>query len=291
MSLDEVRDELLLLKSSLTEDEMRWVDEEIEAEWEPALETPDSHIPSKLPTLILKLARDIELLVEYRLNELPCFTLHAGNLNRDDQARLAAEVERETDENAREVATLPVFTLFTSIKEWLIANPLRSTTVSESEITTEQPRRVQPSGPIALKTTLIWSHHLLATSKRKDIVAWSTELGLFGVSKPGYPGVIVIEGMKENVEEFVWRIKQLQWKALQIRCEEDGDVVTPPEDIAPTEAVSWVVRNRSHLGPVLSRDPNDKICVREVEKLNDLGDIMRQANLEEVFLTALKISK
>lgn len=34
MSLDEVRDELLLLKSSLTEDEMRWVDEEIEAEWE-----------------------------------------------------------------------------------------------------------------------------------------------------------------------------------------------------------------------------------------------------------------
>jgi hypothetical protein len=87
------------------------------------------------------------------------------------------------------------------------------------------------TGPIHLKCTLIWSHHLLATSKRKDIVAWSTELLLFGCSKPGcdpsrflprfdhrgsrdcsphfcsYPGVIVIEGSKENVDEFVWRIK------------------------------------------------------------------------------------
>lgn len=128
-----------------------------------------------------------------------------------------------------------------------------------------------------------------------------------------YPGVIVIEGSQENVDEFVYRIKQLQWKALQVRCEEDGAVVTPPKEVPVTEAREWVVRNRSHLGPVLSQDSHDKICVREVEGLNDLGDMyvscftlscqllvltlsqwfhrMRKAGLEEVFLTALKISK
>jgi len=128
-----------------------------------------------------------------------------------------------------------------------------------------------------------------------------------------YPGVIVIEGSQENVDEFVYRIKQLQWKALQVRCEEDGVVVTPPKEVPVTEVLEWVVRNRSHLGPVLSQDAHDKICVREVEGLNDLGDMyvlccldsrqllvlirsqsfhrMRKAGLEEVFLTALKISK
>lgn len=125
--------------------------------------------------------------------------------------------------------------------------------------------------------------------------------------------MIVVEGSQENVDEFVYRIKQLQWKALQVRCEEDGATVTPPKEVPVTEALDWVVRNRSHLGPVLSQDVHDKICVREVEGLNDLGDMyvltfivscqllvlmrsesfrrMRKAGLEEVFLTALKISK
>lgn len=35
-----------------------------------------------------------------------------------------------------------------------------------------------------------------------------------------YPGLIVVEGEESDVEEFTARIKALQWKALQIRCEE-----------------------------------------------------------------------
>jgi hypothetical protein len=34
MSLEEIREELLLLQSSLIGDELKWIDEEIEAEWE-----------------------------------------------------------------------------------------------------------------------------------------------------------------------------------------------------------------------------------------------------------------
>lgn len=45
--------------------------------------------------------------------------------------------------------------------------------------------RSAASGPLQLKTTLLWSHHLLATSKRKDIIAWSHELELWGLARPG----------------------------------------------------------------------------------------------------------
>ncbi|GAA5870394.1 hypothetical protein JCM16303_001988 [Sporobolomyces ruberrimus] len=290
MNLEEIREELVLLKATLIDDELGWTDEQVEAEWEVPLSDPEAPTPQSLPSLTLKIAPRADLLVEYRINKRPAFTLHAANLERDDQARLAAEVERETEQNAEEIATLPVFTLFTSIKEYIATNPLAA-----SSSTVETAERRQPSaprtGPIQLAITLIWSHHLLATSKRKDIVAWSTELKLFGISKPGYPGVIVIEGSKENVDDFVWRIKQLQWKALQIRCEQDGALITPPEEISPMDSLEWVMRNRSQLGPVLSTDSNEKICVKEVEGLNDLGDIMRKAGLEDVFLTALKISK
>jgi hypothetical protein len=95
-----------------------------------ALNDPEIATPKTLPALLLKIAPQADLLVEYKENERPIFTLHAATLEREDQARLAAEVERETKENEADIATLPVFTLFTSIKEWLVSNPLHTTTTS-----------------------------------------------------------------------------------------------------------------------------------------------------------------
>ena len=74
-----------------------------------------------------------------------------------------------------------------------------------------------------IKRTLLWSHHLLATSKRKDVLTWSRELHLGGYSRPGYPGAIFVEGESASVDEFVRRIKGLRWQALQVRAEEDGE--------------------------------------------------------------------
>lgn len=88
-----------------------------------------------------------------------------------------------------------------------------------------------------------------------------------------YPGVIIVEGLAHNADEFVYRIKQLQWKALQVRCELDGPVVVPPEDLDAKDAPRWAVRRRSHLGSVLDPDAQGKICVREMEGLNEVGEM------------------
>ena len=46
---------------------------------------------------------------------------------------------------------------------------------------------------------------------------WADELALTGFAKLGYPGVIYCVGVGSSVEEFVRRVKSMQWLALRVR--------------------------------------------------------------------------
>ncbi|CAG8589899.1 9478_t:CDS:2, partial [Acaulospora colombiana] len=67
---------------------------------------------------------------------------------------------------------------------------------------------------------LIWTHHLLSLEKRKNVCKWAEELGIWGYSKPGYPGIIIAEGLHVNVQEYISRLKKLNWQAITVRSEE-----------------------------------------------------------------------
>ncbi|KAI5251103.1 DUF1115-domain-containing protein [Aureobasidium subglaciale] len=116
-----------------------------------------------------------------------------------------------------------------------------------------------------IKRVVIWSHHLLATSKRKDIQAWSKELSLSGYSRPGHPGSIFAEGDEDQIDEFIRRLKQLRWQALQVRGEETAD---------------------------------KRICgpghgILEVEGLGEIAEALKKidADTADLFLQAMKIAK
>ncbi|KAG8976531.1 hypothetical protein FRB90_009140 [Tulasnella sp. 427] len=64
---------------------------------------------------------------------------------------------------------------------------------------------------------LLSSHHLISPQKRKSLLKWSQELAIGGFAKVGYPGIIYAEGKKEDVEDFVQRVKEMQWLALRVR--------------------------------------------------------------------------
>ncbi|GAB7356285.1 hypothetical protein MBLNU459_g7090t1 [Dothideomycetes sp. NU459] len=122
--------------------------------------------------------------------------------------------------------------------------------------------RRQPSH--AIKRVVIWSHHLLATSKRRDIQVWSKELNLSGFARPGYPGAVFAEGDEDQVDEFVGRLKQLRWQALQVRAEEKVDA---------------------------------RVCgngegVEEVEGLGDIAEALKKKDPEcaKMFLEGMKIA-
>lgn len=96
-------------------------------------------------------------------------------------------------------------------------------------------------------------HHIKSLTKRKHIVQWADELRLGGFSKPGFPGVflcdafgcpiqtnaeasltkhrpllcctteqrppdagvIVVEGLADDMEEYVQRLRALKWQVRQ----------------------------------------------------------------------------
>ena len=64
---------------------------------------------------------------------------------------------------------------------------------------------------------LLTSHHLVSPIKRRMMQKWSSELNISGFAKVGHPGLIYAEGDKENVDEFVRKVRVMQWLALRVR--------------------------------------------------------------------------
>ena len=68
-------------------------------------------------------------------------------------------------------------------------------------------------------TIIVWLHHLLNTNKRK--LALSPDPCVSGITKPGYPGVLVYSGPAKAVREHVNDLKGQNWAAFQVRLEVD----------------------------------------------------------------------
>lgn len=93
------------------------------------------------------------------------------------------------------------------------------------------------------KTVVVWLHHLLATSKRKLALhpAVTTSgpspssatnpdtpsSSISGITKPGYPGILVFAGPSELVDAHVRSLKALNWQAFQVRYDSALDSSRP----------------------------------------------------------------
>ncbi|KAJ8116621.1 hypothetical protein OPT61_g1995 [Boeremia exigua] len=67
------------------------------------------------------------------------------------------------------------------------------------------------------KTVIIWLHHLLNTNKRKLCLSPAFS----GITKPGYPGVLIYSGPAAAVDAHVGELKAQNWAAFQVRFEEE----------------------------------------------------------------------
>ncbi|KAF2438838.1 hypothetical protein P171DRAFT_490879 [Karstenula rhodostoma CBS 690.94] len=71
--------------------------------------------------------------------------------------------------------------------------------------------------PAPDKTVIVWLHHLLALSKRKLALSPTS---ISGITKPGYPGIMLFSGPATAVTEHVNVLKAENWQAFQVRYEE-----------------------------------------------------------------------
>jgi hypothetical protein len=158
------------------------------------------------PDYFLQITSNIQLHVQYSSPAHFNATIRSPLMTREDQATLNAEVsDRKSHLNEgssllfttfivpslislRPVLTClkevyPVFTLLTWLKDWVQSNPIRmkhcdNDSADKSDVISDPPE-------LRLKEVLFWSHHLLATGKRKNIMHWASELELWVISKPG----------------------------------------------------------------------------------------------------------
>ncbi|KAF2856520.1 hypothetical protein T440DRAFT_1648 [Plenodomus tracheiphilus IPT5] len=71
------------------------------------------------------------------------------------------------------------------------------------------------------KTVIVWLHHLLNTNKRKLALSPPpSSPPVSGITKPGYPGILIYTGPLSAVTEHVNTLKAQNWQAFQVRYEE-----------------------------------------------------------------------
>jgi hypothetical protein len=130
-----------------------------------------------------------------------------------------------------------------------LVNVYENTTVG-SELDIKCTSVTSSTGNDRNKTVIVYLHHLLALSKRKLALHPSIQASaISGITKPGYPGVLVFSGSLDAVDAHVQELKYQNWQAFQVRMEvsevwnfKHGDGILEVETMA--EIVSDVGEER-----------------------------------------------
>ncbi|KAI1748072.1 hypothetical protein F4782DRAFT_518576 [Xylaria castorea] len=125
----------------------------------------------------------------------------------------------------------------------------------------------QRTDALANRTVIVWLHHLLNTNKRK--LALNPSMAgskVSGITKPGYPGVLIFSGGRGAVESHVLELRNQRWQAFQVRYDsEDGGV--------PSEV--WQFKH------------GEGIC--EVESMSDIAKSIIDPQQRELFLGSIGV--
>ncbi|KAH9461388.1 hypothetical protein Pst134EA_017694 [Puccinia striiformis f. sp. tritici] len=142
--------------------------------------------------------------------------------------------------------------------------------------------------------SVFWMHHIKATSKRKNIVEWARELEIRGWSKPGYPGVVIIDGSKESIDEYCKRMKGLKWKAIQQRHYQVYHI--PHTGVQPSskeeqegDGYRRIKDHYNHTQEGMNPDLHRNLGVVEVQSMATLFELVRRSGFHDQIAQILKI--
>ncbi|NXC27033.1 RWD2B protein, partial [Campylorhamphus procurvoides] len=144
---------------------------------------------------------------------LPEITVRSSLLSRSQQIHLNSDLKTYLMQNCSGEPCM------LSAREWVKDH-------AAAYIDKEPSSSMTTSGAVQSEVTTftrlwIYSHHIYNKQKRKNIIDWAKELSLSGFCMPGKPGVVCVEGLQSNCEEFWSRVRRLTWKRILIRHRED----------------------------------------------------------------------
>eukprot|EP00929_Paragymnodinium_shiwhaense_P031422 TRINITY_DN17606_c0_g1_i1.p1 TRINITY_DN17606_c0_g1~~TRINITY_DN17606_c0_g1_i1.p1 ORF type:complete len:243 (+),score=54.87 TRINITY_DN17606_c0_g1_i1:626-1354(+) len=130
---------------------------------------------------------------------------------------------------------------------------------------------VKRAGPRRLGRRSMYSHHIIASSKRQVIGQWASQLRLGCLAKIGWPGLIVVEGDEQDVQAYVEALSRLRWKHFVVRGEQ---ILEAPEGQGVDDLRAMPI-GFEEFG---------------TEGMSEFATRCRQYGLEELFLISLKLS-
>lgn len=164
------------------------------------------------------LASEVELVChlphEYP-NALPEVFTRAPAMDRESHRRLSEDLHEFL--SSQETGQIMVGLLV----DWLQENVhkyLKESSEPASNSTSLQ--GTGSKGETSFTRLWIYSHHIYSKFKRRDIFDWASELRLHGFGMPGKPGIICVEGGTQQVDEFWYRVRRLNWKRIVIKEQE-----------------------------------------------------------------------
>ncbi|MCO5565895.1 hypothetical protein L7F22_019570 [Adiantum nelumboides] len=152
----------------------------------------------------------------------PQIGLHGPSLSKSAGVKTIATLESLYKKAKEEKIDNIVFDVYTGLQSYMTTEiPLQTDTSSQPSIENSHAVENKANQPtkVEMLRVIFWTHHLKAPSKKRDMNKWCSELQIYGLVKSGYPGFLCFEGMREDVEEIVRRIKALQWHAITVKTE------------------------------------------------------------------------
>jgi len=125
--------------------------------------------------------------------------------------------------------------------------------------------------PPQLGRRAMFSHHIIAASKRQAISQWAQQLRLGGIAKIGWPGLIIVEGNESDVRAYVEALSRLRWKHFVVR----GEQVIEGTHGQCLDDLRALPLSFEEFGPDTG--------------MSEFASRCRQHGLEELFLIALKL--
>ena len=69
----------------------------------------------------------------------------------------------------------------------------------------------------------LYMHHIYSKTKRRNILAYASDLELSGFCLPGKPGVVCVEGTEQNAKAFYSILRRWNWKSITCRRRESSE--------------------------------------------------------------------
>lgn len=208
--------ELELLKSMYPNPEdIVITDKEVFRDIQNFLDNKTDYTPNHLDFVINLLVNELKLEICVNLpslypNEEPDIYVRCNQLNRQQEKRLNTDLTEHMKSNYQTDVCL--YTVISWLQE-NVDNFTIKTALDDKSQVDEEARAVE----YKFVRYWIFSHHIYNKRKREDIVKKAKDLKLTGFCLPGKPGVICIEGMDSDCNEWWKDIKSMSWKKIGIR--------------------------------------------------------------------------